>query len=78
MSTATRQVLEKLGSMLKDARPLSPSDARPDRAQAPATQSKPSLAAAAKADEASRPAAPPPDPQTALSADTDDTAASRQ
>ena len=32
---ATRQVLEKLSAMLKDARPLKPSDARPDRAEAP-------------------------------------------
>jgi penicillin-binding protein 1A len=47
MSAATRQVLEKLSSMLKDARPVSPSDSRPDRAEAPGAQSpKPSLAAA--------------------------------
>ena len=39
MSQATRQVLEKLSSMLKDARPLNPSDARPDRAEAPAADS---------------------------------------
>lgn len=72
MSTTTRQVLEKLGSMLKDARPLNPSDARPDRAEAPAApdaQSKPSLAAAAKGT---------PEPQTALSADNNDSAASPQ
>jgi penicillin-binding protein 1A len=38
MSSATRQVLEKLSGMLKDARPLAPGDAekRPDRAEAPA------------------------------------------
>jgi penicillin-binding protein 1A len=72
MSAATRQVLEKLGSMLKDARPLSPSDARPDRAEAPAAQppataSKPSLAAAASADDTAPPDNAPAaaEPQTA-------------
>ena len=46
MSSATRQVLEKLGAMLKDARPLTPGDAagRPDRAEAPpALEAKPRL-----------------------------------
>lgn len=83
MSSATRQILEKLSSMLKDARPLSPSDARPDRAEAPAppaeAPSKPSLASAVSADEASQasdsPAAPA-KPQTALSAEQDDGVAS--
>ena len=72
MSAATRQVLEKLGSMLKDARPLSPSDARPDRAEAPAAQPpatvpKPSLAAAASADDTAPPDNAPAaaEPQTA-------------
>ena len=79
MSTATRQVLEKLGSMLRDARPLNPSDSRPDRADAPATpasgaQPKPSLAAAG-ANDAQRPADVP---QTALSAGSEDGAASPQ
>ena len=56
MSTATRQVLEKLSSMLQDARPLTPSDARPDRAEAPAdAQAKPSLASAGGTGDASRP-----------------------
>ncbi|OFW71328.1 MAG: hypothetical protein A2W02_05030 [Alphaproteobacteria bacterium RBG_16_64_48] len=82
MSSTTRQVLEKLSSMLKDARPLNPSDARPDRAEAPVTPaagSQPSLASAANADNAPRPA---PDnssasgePQTALSAERDGGAA---
>ena len=75
MSSATRQVLEKLSSMLKDARPLTPSDARPDRAEAPAgSPPKPSLASASNAGGAPE---PPPDnapaqPQTALSAGQDD------
>jgi hypothetical protein len=65
--------------MLKDARPLDPSDARPDRAEAPApgAQQKPSLAAAA-AGEAPRPADAPSEPQTALSAGNEDSAASPQ
>ncbi|MFO7478578.1 MAG: PBP1A family penicillin-binding protein [Methyloceanibacter sp.] len=83
MSTATLQVLEKLGSMLKDARPLNPSDARPDRADAPAVpasgaQQKPNLAAAAGPGEAPRPADAPSEPQTALSAGNEDSAASPQ
>jgi penicillin-binding protein 1A len=49
MSPATRQVLEKISSLLKDAPPLKASDEpRPDRAEAPATT--PSLASAANAD----------------------------
>ena len=36
MSSATRQVLEKLSGMLKDARQLMPDEGRPDRAEAPA------------------------------------------
>jgi penicillin-binding protein 1A len=70
MSSATRQVLEKLSSMLKDARPLTPSDARPDRAEAP-TASKPSLASAVNAGDAE----PSAEPQTALSAGDDASAA---
>jgi penicillin-binding protein 1A len=70
MSSATRQVLEKLSSMLKDARPLTPSDARPDRAEAPAA-SKPSLASAVNAGDAE----PSAEPQTALSAGDDASAA---
>jgi penicillin-binding protein 1A len=84
MSSTTRQVLEKLSSMLKDARPLTPSDARPDRAEAPVTpaaesQPKPSLASAANADDAPQPAPDtspaPAEPQTALSAGSEDGAA---
>jgi penicillin-binding protein 1A len=74
MSSATRQVLEKLSSMLKDARPLTPSDARPDRADAPAA-AKPSLASASNASEGPPPANAPAEPQTALSAGRDDGAA---
>jgi penicillin-binding protein 1A len=84
MSTATRQVLDKISALLKDARRLAPSDAsRPDRAEAPAppatdSSPKPSLASAANAeaaphaptDDSSGPAAP----QTALSAGRDDAA----
>ncbi len=52
MSTATRSVLEKIGAMLKDARPLTPSETpRPDRAEAPSPapasgKPQPSLASA--------------------------------
>ena len=67
MSSATRQVLEKLSSMLKDARPLNPSDARPDRAEGPATERKSTAAATSSA----AGAAPP---QTALSAGPDEAA----
>jgi penicillin-binding protein 1A len=81
MSAATRQVLDKLSSMLKDARPLVPSDARPDRAEAPATPPKPSLASAVKAEDQSR--SPPEnsplaEPQTALSAGRDDGASTQR
>jgi penicillin-binding protein 1A len=79
MAQSTRQVLEKLSSMLKDARPLSPSDARPDRAEAPApasgSEAKPSLAAAANGDNAQSPGnnpAAPAEPQTALTTGRDD------
>jgi penicillin-binding protein 1A len=70
MSAATRQVLEKLSSMLKDARPVSPSDSRPDRAEAPGAQSpaspKPSLTAAANPDGTPSGDVPAPaEPQTA-------------
>jgi len=86
MTSATRQVLENLSVLLKDARPLSPNDAsrRPGRAEAPAglapgPASNPSLAAAANAD-----AQPKPEPgnspgqsapETVLSAGRDDNAA---
>ena len=79
MSAATKQVLEKIGSMLKDARTLTPSEAaRPDRAEAPAAPAQsgspnPSLASAANADGAPRPTSDTPsasaEPQNALSAD---------
>jgi penicillin-binding protein 1A len=85
MSTATRQVLEKLSGMLKDARQLEPGDAqaRPDRAEAPAapasgSQPAPSLAAAnagspPEPEPGNAPAAPA--PATVLSAGRDDNAA---
>ena len=79
MSQTTRQVLEKLSSMLKDARPLNPSDSRPDRAEAPAdsgSQAKPNLAAAGNGENAEQPPAgnqpTPGKPQTALTAGRDD------
>jgi hypothetical protein len=79
MSQTTRQVLEKLSSMLKDARPLNPNDARPDRAEAPAADgaAKPSLASAGNAEGPPPPSTPNPQakPQTALSAGQDDAAA---
>ncbi|HXG79584.1 MAG TPA: PBP1A family penicillin-binding protein [Methyloceanibacter sp.] len=59
MTDATRQILDKLSAMLRDARPLTPSDARPDRAEAPAAPAggvqpaAPSLAAAVNAAEIS-------------------------
>ena len=84
MSSATRQVLEKLSAMLKDARPLTPGDAagRPDRAEAPpapapGSESKPSLAAANGGGAAEpQPGSPPApaEPQTALSAGRDNAA----
>ena len=61
MSQGTRQVLEKIGSLLKEARPLDPSQTRrPDRAEAPAApggKPQPSLASATS-DGGARPAAP--------------------
>ena len=71
----TRQVLEKLSSMLKDARPLTPSDGRPDRAEAPTSASKPSLASASNPSDGPQPDNAPAAPQTALSAGRDDGAA---
>ncbi len=39
MSPATRQILQSIGTLLKEARPLAPSETpRPDRAEAPAPQ----------------------------------------
>jgi penicillin-binding protein 1A len=86
MSTATRQVLEKMSVLLKDARPLSPSDTsrRPGRAEAPAGQapgsvSNPSLAAAANAEAQPKPepgeAPGQSAPETVRSAGRDDNAA---
>lgn len=83
MSTSTRQILEKLSTMLKDARALTPSDSsRPDRAEAPAAPAaasppKPNLASAANAEGAPPPAATddasgPAEPETTLSAGRDD------
>jgi hypothetical protein len=83
MSSATRQVLEKLSGMLKEARPLAPGDAekRPDRAEAPApasgAQPASSVAAAGNAGTAPEPqtvSAPAP-AETVLSAGPDDNAA---
>jgi penicillin-binding protein 1A len=83
MSSATRQVLEKLSGMLKEARPLAPGDAekRPDRAEAPAPASgappASSVAAAGNAGTAPEPqtvSAPAP-AETVLSAGPDDNAA---
>jgi penicillin-binding protein 1A len=81
MSSATRQVLEKLSGMLKEARPLAPGDAekRPDRAEAPASGAQPasSVAAAGNAGNAPEPqtvSAPAP-AETVLSAGPDDNAA---
>ncbi|MGH6736103.1 MAG: transglycosylase domain-containing protein [Methyloceanibacter sp.] len=51
MSTATRQALEKLSGLLKEARPLKASDEpRPGRAAAPPAPGQPSLASATNAD----------------------------
>ena len=83
MSSATRQVLEKLSGMLKEARPLAPGDTekRPDRAEAPApasgAQPASSAAAAGNAGNAPEPqtvSAPAP-AETVLSAGPDDNAA---
>jgi len=83
MSQATREVLDKISALLKDARRLTPSDAsKPDRAEAPASPatqqaSKPSLASASNGETQPQPAAGPPataEPQTALSIGKDDAA----
>jgi penicillin-binding protein 1A len=57
MTPATRQVLERLSDLLKDARPLKASEEpRPGRAEAPsAAPEQPSLASAANADKTPRP-----------------------
>jgi penicillin-binding protein 1A len=66
MSQATRQILEKIGSLLKDARALAPSETpRPDRAETPAAQptdgkAQPSLASASASNSAT-----PPEPASA-------------
>jgi penicillin-binding protein 1A len=81
MSPATRQVLGKLSSMLKDARPLTPNDTRPDRAEAvpPATVvPTPTLAAAVKSGNAVDASSAPTKPQTALSTGRDNNAATPQ
>jgi penicillin-binding protein 1A len=84
MSQATREVLDKISALLKDARHLTPSDAsKPDRAEAPASPatqpaSKPSLASASNGE--TQPQSPAAEssaqaePQTALSTGKDDTA----
>ena len=83
MSQATREVLDKISALLKDARRLTPSDAsKPDRAEAPASPatqqaSKASLASASNGETQPQPAAGPPataEPQTALSTGRDDAA----
>jgi penicillin-binding protein 1A len=89
MSQATREVLEKISALLKDARRLTPSDAsKPDRAEAsppPATDAspKPSVASANSAEAAPSNAeaqpqtgqtSTPAEPQTALSIGRDDAA----
>src|SRR4029077_7406993 len=59
MSLATKQALLRLSTLLKDARRLSPSDQKPDHAEAvpaPAASPKPNLAQAANADGAPQPA----------------------
>jgi penicillin-binding protein 1A len=83
MSAATKQLLEKIAAMLKDARTVTPIEAaRPDRAEAPAAPApasspNPSLASAANADNVPQPAndnTTPAEPQTALSTGRDDSA----
>jgi penicillin-binding protein 1A len=79
MSTATRQALEKISALLKDARRLTPIDSAPDRAETPLAPAadaspKPSLASATNADGQPNPAITSPDSaqsQTSLSAGTD-------
>ena len=57
MSIATKQTLDKISALLKDARRLSPSDQKPDHAEAaPGASPKPNLAQAANADGAGEPA----------------------
>jgi penicillin-binding protein 1A len=82
MSSATRQVLEKLSGMLKEARPLAPGDAekRPDRAEAPAPASGAPASSAAAAGNAgnapeSQTVSAPAPAETVLSAGPDDNAA---
>jgi hypothetical protein len=84
MSQATREILEKINALLKDARRLTASDAsKPDRAEAPAppatdSASKPSLAAATNGKAQPQPPAQdgsaPTEPQTALSIEKEDAA----
>ena len=67
---STRQVLEKLSAMLKDARPLTPSDASPDRAECVrlpdvAAEAEPRLGRQRRRCDRRR-AMPPAEPQTAL------------
>jgi penicillin-binding protein 1A len=72
MSAATRQVLQQLSGLLKEARPLrSNKEARPGRAEAPsATPGQPSLASAATSDGTPRPEPTPAatEPENAVSA----------
>jgi penicillin-binding protein 1A len=72
MSTATRQVLEKLSELLKDAPPLKPNQQnRQGRAEAPAASvAQPSLASAVNTDRTPRPEPPPAatDPENTASA----------
>jgi penicillin-binding protein 1A len=61
MTTATRQILEKLSGLLKDARPLSVRESgRPHRAQAPAAPASGAAASSSLAAAATAETAPPP------------------
>jgi len=75
MSAATRQVLEQLSALLKDAPQLKPTGrARPGRVQAPdAASPQPSLASAANTDGVPRPALTPEatEPESAAPAEPD-------
>jgi len=75
MSAATRQVLEQLSALLKDAPQLKPTGrARPGRVQAPdAASPQPSLASAANTDGVPRPALTPEatEPENAAPAEPD-------
>ncbi len=76
MSVATRQVLEKLSALLKEARPLKPKKqpGAPDRAEAPSTvPAQSSLASATNGDGTPRPAPTPSAtvPESAASAEPD-------